>query len=242
VVQRPPAIHAAVLEALELTAAGADYLRSRGPDPDAAFAYGFRSLDGTSAWRELESMLRESYLPAELAAAGWHRLPWGGRMPALALPYWHRGDVLTLRFRALAANAAHGERYRTLADVALVLPFQADALEDLDGAELHIVEGEINAYTLALYGLRAIGLAGASTWRPDWTALVARAGRLVAWYDADAAGAKGRAKLATALAEHMGRAWLRAHGRAVTLPDGDVNDGHRAGTLAARIRAEARHG
>lgn len=232
VVQDRTALNAGVLDVLSLTERGRAYLAGRGLDPEAAAQYGFRSVDDAAGWRALEQLLRESYLPAEREAAGWHALPWGGRAPALVIPYHAGGQVRAVRFRRLDDGAP---KYHALAGVEIALPFHADALDDVAGAELHVVEGELNAYTLTTHGLRAIGLPGAGTWRADWTARVARAGRLVAWYDGDAAGEQGRAKLARTLAGAMGAAWLRTHGRAVTLDGGDVNDAHRAGQLAAHL-------
>lgn len=235
VVQRRADINAAVLSCLTLTERGAEYLASRGLDPAAAELYGFRSVDSLAAWRELGEILRASYLPEELEAAGWHSLPWWGKVPALVIPYSYRGEVVALRFRRL--DGVEADKYRALKSVEIPLPFNADALDlGADGGELHITEGELDAYTLAAHGLQAVGVPGATTWRDEWTARVATVGRLVAWYDCDAAGAKGRAKLAATLAKAMGREWLTAHGRGAQLPNGsDINDLHRAGKLAALI-------
>jgi len=243
VVQRRPAINAAALETLTLTDRGAAYLAGRGLDPAAAARYGFRSVDDRTGWRELEAVLRGCYLPVELEAAGWHALPWGGEVPALVIPFHYRGECGALRFRRMDGKDRH--KYDALAGVGVPLPFNADALEEgqclhtVGGGELHIAEGELDAYTLTVHGLRAVGIPGAGSWRADWTALVQPAGRLVAWYDADAAGATGRAKLAGTLAAALGRDWLRARGRSVTLPDGDVNETHRAGQLAGIIHTAA---
>lgn len=238
VVQRAPDIHAAVLEVARLGPRGADYLASRGLPPAAAELYGFRSLDSLGGWRGLEAVLRASYLPEEREAAGWHSLPWAGKAPALVIPFRHRGEVVALRFRRLDTDE-QGEKYRALSGVTIAQPFNADALEDLNGADLHIAEGELNAYALTLHGLRAIGLPGAGKWRDEWAETIARAaegseaGRLVAWYDSDTAGENGKKKLAGALQTVRDRAWLERHARAVELRGADANELHRTGKLHA---------
>lgn len=249
----PPTLYTGLLELLSLADVGADALEGRGFDPAAAEAYGFRALDGAAAWRALRDYLGDSFDVAERAAAGFPgpvgapdaapRLPWAGKLPALVIPYRHRGAVVALRFRRL--DATDKQRYATLPGVTLAAPFNADALDAAAaddggiGGELHVVEGELNAYALALHGAHAVGLAGAGAWRAEWAPLVARVGRVVAWYDDDAAGAKGRAKLAEALAEALGPAWLAARGRRYTIPaeHGDVNDLHGAGQLGALLAA-----
>jgi hypothetical protein len=242
----PATLYAGLLEVLTLADVGANALEARGFDPATAAADGFRAVPDAAGWRALRDYLGDSFDPAERAAAGLHKAPWrnepwfgawSAQPPALVIPYRYRGAVVALRFRHLAPDAPHGARYRTLAGVTIPQPFNADALDAAAGGELHVVEGELNAYALARHGAHAVGLAGAGTWRPEWAAAVARAGRLVAWYDPDNAGRKGRAKLSATLAEALGAPWLAAHGRACTLPadTGDVNDWHRAGQLAALL-------
>jgi hypothetical protein len=256
----PSDLYAALLAVLRLGDQGAAYLRARGLDAEEAARAGFRSIDDAMSWRELGELLVASYLPDQLEAAGLHRGPWSGapqsrqwerQPPALVVPYWHRGAVVGLRFRSLLSDAEHGARYRSLAGIGNPpVPFNAEALAALDaagGGELHIVEGELNAFTLAGYGLRAIGLPGAQAWRPEWAeqvrGAIGGAGRVVAWYDDDSAGRKGRAKLAATLAAVLGREWVAQHGRYVVLSGGDVNDFHRMGGLDEHVReARWRHG
>lgn len=233
-----PAVYAAALETLALPDVGAAYLEGRGFPADQAHDYGFRALEDAAGWGRLWDALADSFDPLELEAAGFPargRLPWGGKVPALVIPYAHRGAVVALRFRRL--DHSKETRYQTLPGASLPVPFNADALDA--GGELHVVEGELNAYALHAHGVHAVGLAGAHGWRAEWTPAVARAALLVAWYDDDAAGAKGRAKLARVLVEELGMEWLDARGRRCTVPAGlgDVADLHRAGKLAGLVAA-----
>jgi hypothetical protein len=243
----PREVYAAILTVLQLEGMGGEYLESRGLQAEAAGLYGFRAIPAAE-WRELAAVLRDSYLPCELALAGlWSdkagrvSLPWGGRAPALVIPYRHKADTIGLRFRNLTPDCPKEKRYWTLAGVTLPLPFNADALEpEGDSGELHLCEGELNAYTLREHGLRAIGLPGAGSWRSEWAGMIAGAigeGRLVTWYDSDTAGQKGERKLAENLTEILGRPWLKEHGKRVTLPPGrDANDLHRDGKLNAEVK------
>jgi hypothetical protein len=243
----PREVYAGILTVLQLEGSGAEYLESRGLQAEAARLYGFRAIPA-GEWRELETILLASYLPCELALAGlWSdkagrvSLPWGGRAPALVIPYRHKSETIGLRFRNLTPDCPKEKRYWTLAGMTLPLPFNADALEpEGDSGELHIVEGELNAYTLREHGLRAIGLPGAGSWRSEWAGMIAGAigeGRLVTWYDSDTAGQKGERKLAETLAKTLGRPWLKKHGKRMTLPPGrDSNDLHRDGKLDAEVK------
>lgn len=246
--RRPPTIYTAAMHALELTARGAEYLAGRGFDPVDAARYGFRSLDGPKDWLRLAEALRAEYLPEELEHAGFYARPKGdparppifappmpNRGPALLIPYRNAGRVDWLHFRTLEPDGR--VRYRRLRGTRAPLPFNADALHNLDGAELHIVEGELNAWALSRYRLRAIGLPGAGGWRSDaWAALLAPAARVVAWYDEDGAGRGERARLVEAITKRLGRRWLRERGQAARLPAGtDANELHQRGHLAELI-------
>lgn len=236
----PAAIYRAALEALEMTDAGARYLTGRGLDAADAARYGFRSLDGPADWRRLSLALRASFLPEEIAASRLHvPLWWTARQPvqpaALVIPFWHAGGVIGLRFRNLTPDTLHGDRYRDLSKAAPALPFNADALA---GAELHLVEGEINAYTLHSHGLNALGIPGAGRWRNEWAPMLRHAERLVLWFDDDDAGNRGAGTIADVLQGTLGGSWLRARGRRVRT-DADANDLHIRGELTAIITRAA---
>jgi hypothetical protein len=227
-------LHSLLLDAIALGPLGRDYLAGRGFDPDAAAAYGFRSLESAAAWRDVDTWLAASYTAEERTAAHVATLP-GAYWPALVLPYRTPGGEGVDGWRLRTLRPEGSPRYRSLAGFALPWPFNADALADLAGEVVHIVEGELNAYALHTHGLRAIGLDGAGKWRSAWSASLRDASRVVAWYDNDDAGQKGRAKLASALQDTNGRGWLEARGLVVTLADADPNDLHRRGDLAAFI-------
>jgi hypothetical protein len=233
----PVAMHTALVRHLTLGPLGAAYLTGRGLDPDAARAYSFRSLETRSEWDALEAFLAENYTPEERTAAGLaDGLPLTGRA-VLVLPYRTadgRG-YCGVRFRSL-----EGKDYRSLKGYTYPVPFNADALHEAE--EVHLVEGELNAYTLHTYGLRALGLPGAGTGLPgEWLAALRPVGRVVAWYDADKAGENGWARLADTLAATVGRQWTRERVRRVKIarPDGvkDANDLHRRGELAPFVES-----
>lgn len=240
----PSMIYGAVLDALQRTDAGDAVLAARGFDPADAYAYGFRTVDDAASWRRLGDTLADSFLPADLMAAGFVRqrqdgapevrlCPWWPDVPALVIPYQYRGATVALRFRASTVDTPKAGRYRSLAGVETRVPFNADALDQAAGQVVHVAEGELNAYALSTYGIRVIGLPGAGTWRDRWTEALRDVHHLVTWYDADAAGAKGQQKLAQTLLDAFGVDWLRTRGLIRDLPSGnDVNDLHRDGSLA----------
>lgn len=243
--------------ALVLRETGRAVLAARGFAPDAAAAYGFRSLEHPRDWCTLREALEESYLPPEWERAGLFRFPprvcdrtpdgehWRDMGPVLVLPYHARlGHVQSFRFRALMDGAlgtdakGRGRRYTSLMDLlgaGCAEPFNAPDLEDLTTADtLHVVEGELNAYAIALTGARVIGIQGATTWRAEWTPAISAAGKLVLWYDNDPAGEKGYTRLVEALLPVLGRSGVRERVRRVRInatEAKDANDLHRLGRL-----------
>lgn len=238
-------VYAGLLEVLTLTDAGAAYLAGRSLDPEQARAYGFRSIDGRQAWRALRLLLEESYLPEELQGAGfWYpakddlpacvALPFRGKEPALLIPYWLRGQCVALRLRSLAPEP-EGSRYLNLTGAAPLVPFNAPALAKVEGAELHVTEGELDAMTARTVGWRAVGLPGVSTSEGMLRNLARgakRAAKVVAWYDADAAGDRGFARLRDAMQEEHGTDWIRSRlVRRRPLAGKDLNELHQKGAL-----------
>lgn len=227
---------AACVHGMTLGPQGRAYLESRGFNATHAAAFGFRSLEHVHEWRALLATLAESYLPDELTAAGIPlTLPF---IPCLVIPYHTAGGALWgWRLRSLEGE----KRYHTLKGETFPDPFNAPALEGLTAADtVHIVEGELNAYALALTGARVIGLPGAGTWRTEWTAPVCAAGKLVLWYDNDKAGDGGYARLVDVLLPVLGRTGTLARVRRVRISTTaapatgtpDANDLYLTGRLA----------
>jgi hypothetical protein len=220
-----PTIYTAIVaEVLTLTEAGADYLRSRALDPEQAAAYGFRALDGPADWQRLDAQLSESFLDTELAAAGFPKVTWRGRLlrwlpwdgipPALVLPSPVGAEITALRFRRLDSSAPKADRYRSLIGQPITRPWNADALRGCEGAEVHVCEGELDALALVQRGYRAVALCGATPADELLEALARRVGglgRLIYWRDGDEAGLEAMRRLWGTLQRAHGAAWMREH-------------------------------
>jgi hypothetical protein len=234
-------VYRALLELTELGGLGAEYLRTRGLEPDRH--YGFRTIGGVEDWRELWYQLRRRFSRDVLHACGMDRPPWRGFAPVLVLPYWYRGSVIALRYRNLTPNAAKGDRYRNTTDNPPPVPFNACVLESLSPGDVaHVCEGEFDAFTLHQQNEFALGIPGVSA----TAALLRRtaralqpAGKVIAWYDSDApdkrgqrAGEKGFERFCAALRDENGTVWLRQRVvRREVLGAKDVNELHLMGAL-----------
>jgi hypothetical protein len=239
----PPVIYRDILSRLRLTARGWAYLsQNRKLDAGSAAAYGYRSVDGPREWSHLAVYLSATYREDELRAAGFplHEdsgtltLPFAGRFPALVLPYRFAGDIVGLRFRNLLPDRPEykGSRYRTLTAAKPPWPYNADALSA--GGILYVIEGDLNAETVRQYGESAIGTYGAGMWQPHWTPCLARADRIIGWFDStDRQGAGDRGVLAfhRDLVKEFGAGWV-AERWARLMTAADANELHRRGTLA----------
>ena len=82
------------------------------------------------------------------------------------------------------------------------------------GDVLHVAEGEFDAIILNSVGLPAIGLPGASNWKPSYRRLLAGFSRIWIWADPDQAGGDMASRLEQALPS----------ARRVRLDGGDVNE------------------
>ena len=231
----------------ELSPAGLAYLEGRKLAPEASGWYGFRSVEGAQGWDRLRQELEKGFPLEALEASGWwsrteqgelrYSPPFGGRAPALVIPYWDlQWQVVGLRFRSLSARDK-GSRYRDLPGKQPALPFNAPALHGLEASSsvVHLVEGELNAWTLHLRDAVAVGLPGAGKpWEQGWPALFRHAELLVLWFDTDEAGERGLRRAVDTLAGTLGPSWVRARVRRERLPPGrDVNDLERSGELGA---------
>jgi hypothetical protein len=238
----PPAVYAGLLASLTLGARGQTYLTGRGLEPGAAADSGFRSIDSLAAWRELRSLLADSYVDAELGLAGMQRLPRAWPTPCLVIPYWDAGHLAWLQFRAFDPKA--DPKYANPSGNAHGI-FNADALH-AESRVLHIVEGPLDAYTLHTFGLAAVGLPGAKACLGVLSARMASADQereksgstwttVVLWFDDDKAGRDGCAATVANLRATFGESWVRARVQQADLRGGDVNDVHQRGELDALL-------
>jgi hypothetical protein len=242
--QLPPVVYAAILEALTLTADGTTYLRSRGLEREAAIDYGFRSIDGEREWTALGEALRSTFRPDPASASARWAPPWGGRAPALVLPFRVRADVVGLQLRDMRVGVQK-DKYRTLMPAGATLPpFNADALLACAGEVLHVAEGELNAFTLMSAGAIAVGLKSA-IWPEAWTPALEHVRRLVVWFDFDQASDPKAVSFASTLQARFGSTWLQERTRRVPLPlsaagkNLDANDLHLRGVLRDYIARAA---
>lgn len=243
----PRGIYTAALKVMQLGLQGHAYLKHRGISPDVAWLYGFRSIESAEDWHRLDTYLAECFTDVERAAAmlpAWdEQTDAPGRLPtyftpALAIPYLTLDGAGCVGFRLRHLTRTTGRRYHALGGTTFPLPFNAPAISKSilhnAGREVHIVEGELNAFTLLHYGLNAVGIPGAGKWDPAWTEALKRAARIVAWYDKDGAGDQAWTRLQSNLAAggvHTASTLKRAIIPRVTVPSDeeikDLNDWHR---------------
>jgi hypothetical protein len=242
----PELIYAELLNRLTLTSGGRAYLAGRRLDAERAREYGYRSLD-PAGWQRLARFLLSAYRPEELAAAGFPVapdaqlgivLPFNGRLPALLIPYHHRGRVVGMRFRNTLRDDPRYKhnRYRNLKSVKPPWPYNADALR---GRTVHICEGELNAETLRQLGQDAPGKYGAGIWLEPWTDELQHAEEIVDWHDSTDrlhAGDIGAASLRQHLTVKFGSDWVARRWKRMLSPL-DPNALHQAGRLEAILQS-----
>lgn len=91
----------------------------------------------------------------------------------LSIPYLTRSGVVSLRFRAVDADVS-GPKYLSLpGEEARV--YNVKALQRQE-QYICVTEGEIDAITASMCGLPAVGIPGASMWKPYFF-------RMLRWYD-----------------------------------------------------------
>lgn len=234
------AVYAALWRCCTLTPTGRAYLRERMGADVAGIEAEFRSVEGREGWKAILTALQGEFPAAVIQdAVGTHEdgklaLPFGGNAPVLVIPYRLEGRTVGVRFRNLTPGHDKKARYRDLGKRAPLWPYRAD---DLCGAgdprPLHIVEGELNAATLAGYSrrYRVIGVPGVARWNDDWTPYLRGIPRVVVWYDGDTAGDKGVSDLARKFQSAFGQVWLEDRVLRQPMQGGDLNDLHRQGTL-----------
>lgn len=246
------AVYAALWRCCTLTPTGRAYLRERMGADVAGIEAEFRSVEGREEWKAILTALQGEFPAAVIQDAVGTRedgklwLPLKGRAPVLVIPYRREGRVIGLRFRKLRPTTNKKFRYLDFQKDddghhrAPLWPYRAD---DLCGAgdprPLHIVEGELNAATLAGYSrrYRVIGVPGVARWNDDWTPYLRGIPRIVLWYDADTAGDGAVDRLASAFQTAFGKRWLEERVQRQPMQGGDCNDLHRRGLLADYLAA-----
>lgn len=134
------------------------YLRGRGIDPE---------------WSE---KFRLGYVNVPLSGDE----AYAGRLVIPGLGY---GDVpYSMRFRSL-----DGANPKYLGKHGSTRLFNIRALHEA-GDEIHITEGEIDAITLEMCGLRAVGVCGANSWKVHHPRMVIGFTKVYVWGDGDDAG------------------------------------------------------
>jgi DNA primase len=116
---------------------------------------------------------------------------YGGR---LCIPYITPGGVVNFSFRCLTQGCmrckdsenGHPKYMATSLDRTL---YNVLAL-DTESQAIHVCEGELDALTLTLAGLPAVGVPGVSNWKPWYNICFADFAEVYVWADADEAGRK----------------------------------------------------
>jgi hypothetical protein len=197
---------------------GRAYLAARGIAPALADAHGIRSAESPAAWRTTWAELERAHGADAMASAGLWRdgrawYPWGGRVPAIALPYLSRdGQVEAVRWRRI--DDAAERRYMAPLGAGARIPYRAEAVDGPRPLRLVVAEGELDALALVQAGYDAVGLGGATpsadvlAWLAD---ALEDAEAVALWTDSDDAGDGAVDRLAAALAERYGAGWVREH-------------------------------
>jgi hypothetical protein len=114
----------------------------------------------------LEALAEAKGLPVDFLRGLGLRTQKLGDAPAVVVPYFDRdGNEAAVRYR-LALQGEARFRWRR---GSRVLPYGLDRLEKARKAGyVVLVEGESDSWVCWLNGIPALGIPGASTWRPDW--------------------------------------------------------------------------
>jgi len=146
---------------------GVDYLAGHGISPESASRFNVREL---ASPRSVFSRLVEKWGAQRVFRSGlaWgkrenpERLIWG--TPAILFPFYQHGSVIYLQARMFG-----GERkYLNPRGIAKPL-FNTDRLAGLPaGTLIHICEGIPDTLALETHGWAAVGVLGATSFRPDW--------------------------------------------------------------------------
>jgi DNA-binding transcriptional ArsR family regulator len=164
----------------------------------------------------------------KLRAWGLTDLPDGG----IEIPYRDtNGNTVAIRYR-LALDGANRFRWRQGDTPCLYGLWRLDDWEL--GSDLYLCEGETDALTLWHAGLPALGIPGATAWKPEWWRNLWEFGRIVIIPDADKAGEQMTERLVATCPDH-----LRERVQVLQLPNGikDANElWQREGANAERFK------
>jgi DNA-binding transcriptional ArsR family regulator len=133
----------------------------------------------------------------KLRAWGLTDLPDGG----IEIPYRDtNGNTVAIRYR-LALYGANRFRWRQGDTPCLYGLWRLDDWEL--GSDLYLCEGETDALTLWHAGLPALGIPGATAWKPEWWRNLWEFGRIVIIPDADKAGEQMTERLVATCPDHL---------------------------------------
>ena len=229
-------VYGDIAASLTLGPGGRAYLEGRGLNPDFASIQGLRSIDGPTEWAELYERLGSTHSMEALEAAGLARdgktwMPWGGRVPAILIPYFSRTDEIeAIRFRRMTPGE---RRYMGPIAAGARIPWRAEAFDGPRPLDLVITEGELDALSLLEAGYESVALGGATPSRVmlKWVVnAVEHVNAVALWTDADAAGEDAVDRLTRLLTDRYGWPWVESHvvrWRSAT----DANDMAASGTL-----------
>lgn len=135
---------------------------------------------------------------------------------AIAIPYPNPdGSIRTIRFRYLNPRR---QKYDNFKGHNIHLYNVANSAK----SKVWLCEGEFDSLILTQMGFPAVGLPGASGFKPDWKYLFANCEEVSLVFDGDEAGQKGANRLASILGEVV-----TGDLRTIRLPEGlDVTDAY----------------
>jgi hypothetical protein len=131
----------------------------------------------------------------------------------ITIPYMVAGRVAQIRGRSLEGE---GSKYMTPSGNKAML-FNSDTTWGAD--KVIVTEGEFDAIVLEQLGYNAVGVAGANSWKDEWTGYLTDAKQVFICFDNDKAGFTGSEKVALSVGSKA---------RVMTMPevgdDGKKND------------------
>ena len=166
---------------------------------DIARGYARALHDPLCPWREV--LRSRGFTPETAARArlGWVNQPAEGHekfQGCLSIPY-HLGDgrtVSTFSFR-------RPEGVKPKYDKERGKPAALYGVQYVDEPIVYLTEGELDALVLRQMGLAAIGVPGATNFKPGWKLLFRDTDKVVVVFDGDEAGRKAANKIARQVGE-----------------------------------------